>query len=116
MRFLVLSALVLGACGPSRVCRTPDAPPTYNTDIKPIASVKCENCHSAKVKGADRHGTPDEDNYESYAKITTNASKEDMMNDIEKDVMPLKNMGQPDLTPAEKDVFLQWLYCGQVEK
>ena len=86
------------------------APPGYAADVKSFAVTKCENCHAPTVRGADRKGADPSLNFETYAKMK--ATGELAATRVEKGEMPPKNMAVDDLSASEKDVFLQWVYCG----
>jgi uncharacterized membrane protein len=110
-RGLCVLAFLLAACGSSRACRNQNQAPSYANDIQGLVAAKCEVCHGAAVKGADRHGAPVEINYDTYD-LLKEQTVDPMASDLEGHTMPPLNLGATDLTSSERDLLLQWVYCG----
>jgi hypothetical protein len=80
-------------------CVTPA--PSYQTAVAPIFNSYCLTCHSS---GGQESSFP----LETYEDIYSNRSE--VLDQIYACRMPLS--GQPQPTPSERVILLQWLVCG----
>src|SRR5438067_879667 len=100
-------ALFLLACGGGRVCPNdlpsacPQPPPTYS-DVAPIFSGVCVQCHAPGGQTADKPLTTYD---EVFSRRTT------VLTQVYGCVMPPED-ANAQLTPAQRAALLAWLVCG----
>lgn len=79
----------------------PESAPSYQDEIAPLVDDRCGGCHYQGNRNSRQ-------TLETYADLHASVSV------IEKEVYgcQMPPQGEPVLSPAERERFLQWLVCG----
>jgi uncharacterized membrane protein len=93
-----LAPLAAACSSPSgATCPTTDAP-TYTTFGAAFFASYCTSCHSSQATGADRHGAPSDQNFDTEAEIVQHAT------DIDEEAASGPSATNTDMPELDSDV------------